>query len=85
LERARVTWKLSINASHLPPEVAAKGKRTFRSLTMEGREIEFSEGFTDLHTLSYQEILKNNGFGLSDARPSIELAYKIRTASGNFL
>jgi len=76
-----VQWKLSIDAGDLPPEVAAKGKRTFRTLTMEGKEIEFSEGFTDLHTLSYQEILKGNGFGLTDARPSIELAYNIRTAS----
>jgi UDP-N-acetyl-2-amino-2-deoxyglucuronate dehydrogenase len=84
LERARVQWKLSIDANDLPPEVAAKGKRTFRSLTMEGKEIEFSEGFTDLHTLSYQEILKGNGFGLTDARPSIELAYNIRTASDKF-
>jgi len=84
LERARVNWKLSIDASDLPPEVAARGKRTFRSLTMEGKEIEFSEGFTDLHTLSYQEILKGNGFGLDEARPSIDLAYKIRTASVNF-
>lgn len=84
LERARVKWKLSIDVNDLPPEVAARGKRTFRSLTMEGREIEFSEGFTDLHTLSYQEVLKGNGFGLDEARPSIELAYKIRTASVKF-
>jgi UDP-N-acetyl-2-amino-2-deoxyglucuronate dehydrogenase len=80
LQRARVNWKLSINAAHLPPDAAAKGKRTFRSLAMEGKEIEFSEGFTDLHTLSYQEILKGNGFGLADARPSIELAHKIRNS-----
>lgn len=80
LERARVNWKLSINADHLPADVKAKGKRTFRSLTLEGNEIEFSEGFTDLHTLSYQEILKGNGFGLADARPSVELAYNIRNS-----
>lgn len=80
LERARVNWKLSINADHLPADVKAKGKRTFRSLTLEGSEIEFSEGFTDLHTLSYQEILKGNGFGLADARPSVELAYNIRNS-----
>jgi UDP-N-acetyl-2-amino-2-deoxyglucuronate dehydrogenase len=80
LERARVNWKLSIDAGNLPDDVKAKGKRTFRSLTLEGREIEFSEGFTDLHTLSYEEILKGNGFGLEDARPSIELAHSIRTS-----
>jgi UDP-N-acetyl-2-amino-2-deoxyglucuronate dehydrogenase len=80
LERARVNWKLSINADHLPEEVKAKGKRTYRSLTLEGKEIEFSEGFTDLHTLSYQEILQGKGFGLEDARPSIKLAHEIRNS-----
>ena len=80
LENARVRWLLSINADHLPAEVRAKGKRTYRSLTMEGREIEFSEGFTDLHTITYQEILKDNGFGLEDARPSIQIAHDIRHA-----
>lgn len=80
LERARVNWMLSINADHLPTEAKAKGKRTYRSLKLEDQEIEFSEGFTDLHTLSYQEILKGNGFGLEDARPSIELAHEIRNA-----
>jgi UDP-N-acetyl-2-amino-2-deoxyglucuronate dehydrogenase len=80
LERARVNWKLSINADHLPAEAKSKGKRTYRSLKLEDQEIEFSEGFTDLHTLSYQEILKGNGFGLEDARPSIELTYEIRNA-----
>lgn len=80
LERARVNWMLSINADHLPQEAKAKGKRTYRSLKLEDQEIEFSDGFTDLHTLSYQEILKGNGFGLEDARPSIELTYEIRNA-----
>jgi UDP-N-acetyl-2-amino-2-deoxyglucuronate dehydrogenase len=80
LERARVNWQLSINADHLPAEAKSKGKRTYRSLKLEDQEIEFSEGFTDLHTLSYQEILKGNGFGLEDARPSIELTYEIRNA-----
>jgi UDP-N-acetyl-2-amino-2-deoxyglucuronate dehydrogenase len=78
LERATVNWFLSINANHLPDEAKKKGKRTYRSLLMEGEEIEFSDGFTDLHTRSYEEILKGNGFGLKDARPSIELAHKIR-------
>ena len=78
LERARVKWFLSIDYNHIPAPVRATGKRTYRSLTMEGLEIEFSEGFTDLHTKSYEEILKGNGFGLDDARPSIELTHAIR-------
>jgi UDP-N-acetyl-2-amino-2-deoxyglucuronate dehydrogenase len=78
LERARVTWFMSINYDHIPEAVRLSGKRTYRSLTMEKKEIEFSEGFTDLHTESYREILAGNGFGLSVARPSIELAHAIR-------
>lgn len=78
LERARINWDLSINFEHIPAELREKGKRTYRSLTMEGKEIEFSDGFTDLHTASYANILKGEGFGLKDARPSIELAYQIR-------
>ena len=78
LERARVKWKLSIDYMSIPEEVRAKGKRTFRSLTMDGEEIEFSDGFTELHTKSYQAILNGNGFGLEEARPSISLAYQIR-------
>lgn len=78
LQRARVKWFLSINENHLPEAVKGQGKRTFRSLKMDGSEIEFSEGFTDLHTTSYQEILKGNGFGLQQALPSIELAHQIR-------
>jgi UDP-N-acetyl-2-amino-2-deoxyglucuronate dehydrogenase len=78
LKRANVKWMLSINENNLPDEVKAKGKRTYRSLTMNGKEIEFSDGFTELHTNSYKEILAGRGFGLSDARPSIELAYQIR-------
>lgn len=80
LKRARVRWFLSINEDHLPEAVKVQGKKTFRSLKMNGQEIEFSEGFTDLHTISYQEILKGNGFGLEDARLSIELAYRIRNS-----
>jgi UDP-N-acetyl-2-amino-2-deoxyglucuronate dehydrogenase len=78
LSRARVQWFLSINEDHLPANVRASGKRTFRSLKMDDNEIEFSDGFTDLHTSSYLEILKGNGFGLQEARPSIELAHQIR-------
>lgn len=78
LEKAKVKWSLSINEEHLLAEVKAKGKRTYRSLTMDGDEIEFSDGFTELHTNSYKEILAGRGFGLTDARPSIELAYQLR-------
>lgn len=78
LKRATVSWKLSINAAHLPPAVAAAGKRTFRSLKIEGKEIEFSDGFTDLHTACYRQILEGKGFGLEDARPSIEVVHAFR-------
>lgn len=81
LERARVRWFLSINADTLPEDVAKAGKRTFRAITMNGSSIEFSEGFTDLHTLSYQQIVKGQGFGLDAAAPSIQLAHDIRTSS----
>lgn len=78
LKRARVKWMLSINEQDLPAEAKLKGKRTFRSLQMNGNEIEFSDGFTELHTKSYSEILAGRGFGLDEARPSIELAHEIR-------
>ncbi len=78
LERATVQWSLSINADHLPAEVAARGKRTFRSLQIEGREIEFSDGFADLHTRCYDQILAGKGFGIQDAMPSIETVYQLR-------
>lgn len=83
LEKATITWKLSINADHLPVEVKAQGKRTFRSLTIAGREIEFSDGFTDLHTNSYQGILAGHGFGIEDARGSIEAVYRLRNQYRN--
>jgi UDP-N-acetyl-2-amino-2-deoxyglucuronate dehydrogenase len=78
LEKAHVRWFLSIDYNNIPAALKAKGKRTYRSLTMEGREIEFSDGFTDLHTKSYQHILDGNGFGLKEARPSIQAVYEIR-------
>ena len=81
-EKAKVSWFLSIDYNDIPEMVKASGKRTFRSLTIENREIEFSDGFTDLHTKSYQELLKGNGFGLTDARPAIEIAYAIRNPKG---
>jgi UDP-N-acetyl-2-amino-2-deoxyglucuronate dehydrogenase len=80
LENARVRWFLSIDYNDIPAKVKESGKRTFRSITVDGEEIEFSEGFTDLHTLSYKEILAGRGFGLKDARQSVETAYTIRNA-----
>ena len=78
LENARVRWFLSVDEKTLPDDVRASGQRTYRSITVDGREVEFSKGFTDLHTLSYQEIVKGNGFGLREARASVETAYAIR-------
>lgn len=77
---ADVRWFLSIDSEHLPTEIAEKGQRTYRSITIDGAEIEFSDGFTDLHTDSYRHILNEGGFGLDDAQPSIELVYSIRQA-----
>ena len=80
LENARVRWFLSIDYKDIPDNVKESGQRTFRSITVDGKEIEFSKGFTDLHTLTYQEILAGRGFGLKDARQSVESAYIIRNA-----
>ena len=78
-EKARVRWFLSINVRDVPESVAAK-QRTYRSITVDGKEVEFSEGFTDLHTLSYREILAGRGFPLDHVRPSIETVARIRNA-----
>ncbi len=75
---ADVRWFLSIDAGHLPAAVAAKGQRTFRSIELGGEEVEFSDGFTELHTESYRHILETGGFGLDDAEPSIQLVHSIR-------
>ena len=80
LESARIRWFLSLDHNDIPDQVKHAGKRTFRSIIVEGEEIEFSEGFTDLHTLSYREILAGRGFGLKDARQSVETAYTIRNS-----
>jgi UDP-N-acetyl-2-amino-2-deoxyglucuronate dehydrogenase len=80
LEKARVRWFLSIDYDDIPASVKASGQRTFRSIVVDNKEIEFSDGFTDLHTLSYNEILAGRGFGLKEARQSVETAYKIRNA-----
>lgn len=76
-ERARVRWYLSIDANDLPDSVKGK-KSTFRNIDINGEQLEFSDGFTDLHTISYGEILKGNGYGLKDARHSIETVESIR-------
>ncbi|WP_135081502.1 Gfo/Idh/MocA family oxidoreductase [Terasakiella sp. SH-1] len=78
LEKAQVRWFLSIDRNDLPESVQGK-QPTYRSITVDGKEIEFSSGFTDLHTKSYQEILSGNGYGLIDVRPSIEMVSAIRT------
>lgn len=80
LERARVRWFLSVDHNDLPETAKQANKTTFRSITVDGQEIEFSEGFTDLHTLVYQHTLAGNGFGIEDVRPSIELTHRIRHA-----
>ncbi|GAB4224243.1 MAG: Gfo/Idh/MocA family oxidoreductase [Acidobacteriota bacterium] len=80
LERGTVRWFLSVEAEDLPEEVRAAGRHAWRSITLDGEEIEFSGGFTDLHTRSYREILDGRGFGIADARPSIELVHRIRSS-----
>jgi UDP-N-acetyl-2-amino-2-deoxyglucuronate dehydrogenase len=81
LERARVKWFLSVDASDLPEAVKASEKTTFRSITVDGKEVEFSEGFTDLHTRVYEETLAGRGFRIAEAKPSIALTHAIRTAA----
>lgn len=80
LANARVKWFLSIEKDDLSDELKQRRQRTFRSITSDGDEIEFSEGFTDLHTVVYRETLAGKGFGLNDARPSVVLAHDIRNA-----
>ncbi len=78
LKNAKVRWFLSVNYDYIPDEIKAEGQRTYRSITVDGDELEFSGGFTNLHTLSYQEILKGNGFGLDEAYGSIRTVSIIR-------
>lgn len=80
LERANVRWYLSVDRNDLPFRAEAGGPATHRSIQVDGREVEFSEGFADLHTAVYRDILEGRGFGVEDARPSIVLAHAIRTA-----
>jgi UDP-N-acetyl-2-amino-2-deoxyglucuronate dehydrogenase len=80
LEKANVRWFLSVNREDLPEAAKISGKSTFRSITVDGEEFEFSEGFTDLHTIVYQEILAGRGFGLDAARASINLVHELRNS-----
>ena len=81
LERARVRWFLSINSRDIPELIYQQGKRTYRSISVNGQELEFSDGFTDLHTVSYKDILSGGGFGLDDATSAIDIAASIRNAT----
>ena len=78
LKQAKVNWYLSINAENLPQKAKDQGLPTFRTLSIEGEDLEFSKGFTDLHTVSYQKILNGAGYGLADAKSSIEIVSEIR-------
>lgn len=78
LEKASVTWMLSIDANALPDAAKIAGKRTYRSLTINAEAIEFSDGFTELHTESYNEIIKGRGFLISETKAAIELVHQIR-------
>ncbi|MBT8380946.1 MAG: Gfo/Idh/MocA family oxidoreductase, partial [Ignavibacteria bacterium] len=80
LENANIKWFLSLNKNDIPPH-AKESNSTFRSIKVDNKEIEFSKGFTNLHTRVYENILDGNGYGIEDARASIELAYKIRNAA----
>jgi UDP-N-acetyl-2-amino-2-deoxyglucuronate dehydrogenase len=84
-EKARVRWFLSVDFEDIPIEMRLKGTRTHRSLTMNGREIEFSDGFTDLHTRIYENILNGGGFSLEDNRVAIETVGDIRNQLPHFL
>lgn len=77
-ERARVRYCMSINADTLPKQAVEQGKRTYRKMEMDGKEIEFSDGFTELHTESYKKILAGEGFGLDQAYQSIKIVHDIR-------
>lgn len=79
MEFARVRWSLSVDHHDLPFPAQPGQKSTYRSITVDGQEIEFSEGFSDLHTRVYAETLAGNGFSIADARPSITLTHRIRT------
>lgn len=79
LENARVRWYLSLNYEDVPDEIKAKGQRTYRSIKIEDEELEFSKGFTNLHTRSYEKIIAGNGFGIEETRKAIEIVHEIRS------
>ncbi len=81
LKQARVRWFLSVNADSLPESCIKESKTTYRNLSLDGEELEFSDGFTDLHNVSYQSILTDGGFGLEDSRASVEISHSIRNAN----
>lgn len=81
LERANVRWFLSINNDLIPEKEKLNGKKTYRSIIIDGEEIEFSQGFTELHTISYDAILKGQGYRIGDTREAIEIVHKIRNAN----
>jgi UDP-N-acetyl-2-amino-2-deoxyglucuronate dehydrogenase len=81
LDRANVKWFLSVDRTDLPIEARTANRTTYRSITIDGSEIEFTDGFADLHTRVYEETLAGRGFGIEDTRPAIELVYRIRTAA----
>ena len=81
LERARVRWFLSTDPSDLPFAARPGGRSTFRAITVDGQEVEFSDTFADLHTRVYREVLAGRGFGIADARPSIALSSRIRQSA----
>lgn len=85
LKNADVDWFLSIDPRDLPEEALKNNKRTYRSIQIDGKEIEFTEGFTDLHTIVYKNILAGGGFGINDSRPSIELVQRIREKAKKFI
>ena len=78
LEKANVKWLLSIDSEDLPKKAIDNKQPTYRSIKIDDREIEFSDGFTDLHTVSYHDIINGKGYGIKEARNSIEIANKIR-------
>ena len=80
LEKANVRWFLSINFDVIPEKEKQEGKRTYRSITVDGKEIEFSEGFTELHTVSYDSILRDKGYRIGDTREAIQIVHDIRHA-----
>lgn len=81
LENARVRWFLSVNAEDLPESVREQGGHAYRSITIDGSEIDLSAGFTDLHTEVYRSILEGRGYGIEEAQPAIELIHQIRTST----